>query len=179
MLRSTFLRGIFIQPFYTNLVYFKLKCNVFWWFPKITSTFFHDLFTFCSDIQRLLYLPTYLPSLCLCKISSENIKISLKPFGFRLIFGGGEGSRTPVRKRIHRNLSERRRSFAFPYSAVGRHTAGLGRVIMRGTVNSFRAHGHHWDDALARLVVLPGRTAAFKPRRELRYRRSLIYNCPF
>lgn len=75
-------------------------------------------------------------------------------------FGGGEGSRTPVRKRIHRNLSERRRSFTFPYSAVGRHTAGFGRVIMRGTVNSFRTHGHHSDDAPARLVVLPGGTAA-------------------
>ena len=80
-----------------------------------------------------------------------------KPF---VLFGGGEGSRTPVRKRFHRNLSERRRSFAFPYSGVGRHTTGLGRVMMRGTVNSFRTHGHHSDDAPARLVVLPGGTAA-------------------
>ncbi len=32
--------------------------------------------------------------------------------------------------------------------------------MMRGTVNSFRTHGHHSDDAPARLVVLPGGTAA-------------------
>ena len=32
--------------------------------------------------------------------------------------------------------------------------------MMRGTVNSFRTHGHHSDDAPTRLVVLPGGTAA-------------------
>ena len=36
----------------------------------------------------------------------------------------------------------------------------LGRVMMRGTVNSFRTHGHHSGHAQTRLVVLPGRTAA-------------------
>jgi len=75
-------------------------------------------------------------------------------------FGGAEGSRTPVRKRIHRNFSERRRSITFPHPSVGRHTQGIGRVIMRGTVNSFRTHGHHSCHAQTRLVVLPGRTAA-------------------
>ncbi len=32
--------------------------------------------------------------------------------------------------------------------------------MMRGTVNSFRTHGHHLGYAQTRLVVLPGRTAA-------------------
>ena len=94
-------------------------------------------------------------------------------------FGGGEGSRTPVRKPIHRNFSERRRSIEFPHPSVGRHTPGISRVMMRGTVNSFRTHGHHLGHAQTRLVVLPGGTAAIKQRRELRYRCSLIYNCPF
>lgn len=57
--------------------------------------------------------------------------------------GGGEGSRTPVRKHVHRNLSERRRPVTFPYSAAGRQTAELGRVMIHGTVNSFRTHVHH------------------------------------
>ena len=78
----------------------------------------------------------------------------------RCFFGGAEGSRTPVRKHIHRNFSERRRSIPFPHPSVGRHTQGIGRVIMRGAVNSFRTHGPHSFHAQTRLVVLPGRTAA-------------------
>lgn len=57
--------------------------------------------------------------------------------------GGGEGSRTPVRKPFHRTFSGCRRLFTFPSHAVNRHTAQVGRVMMRGTVNSFRTHGHH------------------------------------
>lgn len=82
--------------------------------------------------------------------------VSLSAF----LFGGAEGSRTPVRKHIHRNFSERRRSVTFPHSGAGRHTPEISRVIMRGTVNSFRTHGHHSFHAQTRLVVLPGRTAA-------------------
>ena len=76
------------------------------------------------------------------------------------LHGGAEGSRTPVRKHFHRNFSERRRSITFPHSDAGRHTPEIGRVMMRGTVNSFRTHGHHLGYAQTRLVVLPGRTAA-------------------
>lgn len=61
----------------------------------------------------------------------------------RCFFGGGEGSRTPVRKPFHRTFSGCRRLFTFPFHAVNRHTAQVGRVMMRGTVNSFRTHGHH------------------------------------
>ena len=32
--------------------------------------------------------------------------------------------------------------------------------MIHGTVNSFRTHGHHSDDAQTRFVVLPGGTAA-------------------
>ena len=61
----------------------------------------------------------------------------------RCFFGGGEGDRTPVRKPFHRTFSGCRRLFTFPSHAVNRHTAQVGRVMMRGTVNSFRTHGHH------------------------------------
>ena len=35
--------------------------------------------------------------------------------------GGGEGSRTPVRKPIQTDVSERRRSSTFPHTKAGRH----------------------------------------------------------
>ncbi len=41
-------------------------------------------------------------------------------------FGGGGGSRTPVRKRFLGNFSGRRGSFTFPRSGVGPHTQELG-----------------------------------------------------
>ena len=63
-------------------------------------------------------------------------------------FGGGEGSRTPVRKQIRRTFSGCRRLFTFPSPGVNRHTRGVGRVMMRGTVNSFRTHGRHSFHAL-------------------------------
>ena len=74
--------------------------------------------------------------------------------------GGGEGSRTPVRKHFHGNFSGRRRYFTFPRSGVCRHTQKLGRVMMHGTLNSLRTHGRYSFHAPARLVALPGGTAA-------------------
>ena len=65
-----------------------------------------------------------------------------------LSYGGAEGSRTPVRKHIHRNFSGRRRYFTFPRLPVCRHTGKLGRVMIHGTLNSLRTHGRHSDDAL-------------------------------
>ena len=66
----------------------------------------------------------------------------------RFLFGGGEGSRTPVRKQFHGMFSGRRRLFRAalpPCSPPGGQAAtpaGQVRVIMHGTVNSFRAHVH-------------------------------------
>lgn len=58
-------------------------------------------------------------------------------------FGGGGGSRTPVRKRFLGNLSGRRRSFTFPYPGVGRQTTGLGSFIVHGALKALRTHVHH------------------------------------
>ena len=66
----------------------------------------------------------------------------------RCFFGGGEGSRTPVRKQFHGMFSGRRRLFRAalpPCSPPGGQAAtptGQVRVIMHGTVNSFRTHVH-------------------------------------
>ncbi len=46
-------------------------------------------------------------------------------------YGGGEGSRTPVRKPIPIDISERRRSSAFPHTKADRHAFVLSsRYIM-------------------------------------------------
>ena len=67
-----------------------------------------------------------------------------EPLGFAwLSFGGGEGSRTPVRKRFNGNFSGRRRLFTFPYPGVGRHTQGLGSFIVHGALKALRTHVHH------------------------------------
>ena len=58
-------------------------------------------------------------------------------------FGGGGGSRTPVRKRFLSNFSGRRRSFTFPCPDVGRQTSGLGSFIVHGALKALRTHVHH------------------------------------
>ena len=60
-----------------------------------------------------------------------------------VFFGGGEGSRTPVRKHIHRNFSGRRRILGFPQLQVIRRTLSLGSFMMRGTLKALRTHGRH------------------------------------
>ena len=51
------------------------------------------------------------------KNKKEQIPCGIAPF----LFGGGEGSRTPVRKPIPTDISERRRSLTFPHTKAGRH----------------------------------------------------------
>ena len=92
--------------------------------------------------------------------------------------GGGGGSRTPVRKHFIRSLSGRRRSFTFPHHGAERHAPWLGSFILSCRGQSLARSRAPLSHAQARLVVLPGRTAAIKQRRELRYRRSLIYKLP-
>ena len=51
---------------------------------------------------------------------SEEKSTKSEPFGFGFwLFGGGGGSRTPVRKHFHGNFSGRRQSFVFPHLSVG------------------------------------------------------------
>ena len=63
-------------------------------------------------------------------------------FGFAR-FGGGEGSRTPVRKPFHGSFSGRRRSSGFPSRRAHRQTQRIGSFMMRGTLKALRTHGRH------------------------------------
>lgn len=62
----------------------------------------------------------------------------------RSMFGGGGGSRTPVRKRFNGNFSGRRRFFTFPRSGVSRHTQELGSFMIHGALKALRTHVHHF-----------------------------------
>ena len=92
--------------------------------------------------------------------------------------GGGEGSRTPVRKHFLRNFSGRRRFFAFPHHDASRHAAWFGSFICHAGGKAYPGHVHHSGHAQAQLVVLLGWTAAIKQRREQFYCCSLIYKVP-
>ena len=92
--------------------------------------------------------------------------------------GGGEGSRTPVRKHFLRNFSGRRRFFAFPHHDASRHASWFGSFICHAGGKAYPGHVHHSGHAQAQLVVLLGWTAAIKQRREQFYCCSLIYKVP-
>ena len=99
-------------------------------------------------------------------------------------FGGGEGSRTPVRKRIHKNFSGRSRLFRESCSPRSHHSrqadtpAGQVSFIMRGMGKAYHTHVHHETTPDTRLVVLPGQTAALIRQRKRTYCCSLIYKVP-
>ena len=93
-------------------------------------------------------------------------------------FGGGGGSRTPVRKRFLGNFSGRRRSFTFPYPGVGRQTTGLGSFIVHGALKALRTHGHHSTTPHPGSWSFRAGRSRLKPRQAQRYRCSLIYKLP-
>ena len=93
-------------------------------------------------------------------------------------FGGGGGSRTPVRKRFLGNFSGRRRSFTFPCPGVGRQTTGLGSFIVHGALKALRTHGHHSTTPHPGSWSFRAGRSRLKPRQAQRYRCSLIYKLP-
>ena len=95
-----------------------------------------------------------------------------------LSFGGGGGSRTPVRKRFLGNFSGRRRSFTFPCPGVGRQTTGLGSFIVHGALKALRTHGHHSTTPHPGSWSFRAGRSRLKPRQAQRYRCSLIYKLP-
>ena len=95
-----------------------------------------------------------------------------------LCFGGGGGSRTPVRKRFNGNFSGRRRSFTFPHPDVGRQTSGLGSFIVHGALKALRTHGHHSTTPHPGSWSFRAGRSRLKPRQAQRYRCSLIYKLP-
>ena len=64
-------------------------------------------------------------------------------------FGGGEGSRTPVRKRIHKNFSGRSWLFWESYSPCSHRArqantpCGQVSFIMHGMGKAYHTHVHH------------------------------------
>ena len=95
-----------------------------------------------------------------------------------LLFGGGGGSRTPVRKRFSKNFSGRRRSFTFPHPGVGRQTTGLGSFMIHGALKALRTHGHHSTTPHPGSWSFRAGRSRLKPRQAQRYRCSLIYKLP-
>ena len=108
-------------------------------------------------LTRQNYLPVYLPK---SEIVFINQKTVVESQDSTTVFGGGEGSRTPVRKQFHGMFSGRRRLFRAalpPCSPSARQAvtpAGQVRVMMRGQVNSFPPHGRHINDAFPGLWPL-------------------------
>ena len=76
------------------------------------------------------------------------------------IFGGGEGSRTPVRKQLGKNFSGRSLLFTFPQTDGNKHPAVISSFMMHGALKALRTHVLHSNDTRARLVDLPGRMGA-------------------
>ena len=70
------------------------------------------------------------------------------------LFGGAEGSRTPVRKHFIRTFSERSQVSTFPPRADTGQTVRFSRVMMRGRGNSYPPHVRHINDAFPGLWPL-------------------------
>ena len=92
--------------------------------------------------------------------------------------GGDGGNRTPVRKRVLRNFSGRRRLFAFPRPCASRHARGFGSFMMHGTLKALRTHGPHSSTPLSGPWASRKRRSRIKRREEQCCRCSLIYKLP-
>ena len=64
--------------------------------------------------------------------------------------GGDEENRTPVRKFIHKRLSERSLRLTFPHIKDRKQTLMLGSFIVHGRLKALPAHVHHWMTLLSR-----------------------------
>ena len=64
-------------------------------------------------------------------------------FVYVKVDGGDEENRTPVRKFIHKRLSERSLRSTFPHIKVRKQTLMLGSFIVHGRLKALPAHVHH------------------------------------
>ena len=64
--------------------------------------------------------------------------------------GGDEENRTPVRKFIHKRLSERSLRLTFPHIKVRKQALMIGSFIVHGSLKALTAHVHHWMTLLSR-----------------------------
>ncbi len=72
----------------------------------------------------------------------KNTKSEPLQFGFD-VFGGGEESRTPVRKPIHTAFSGWSRSFTFPCPTAERQADGFSSSCYNGKAGALLAVVHH------------------------------------
>ena len=96
----------------------------------------------------------------------------------RFLFGGAEGSRTPVRKRFNKTFSGRRTDSGFPPRAGTAQTAQLGRVMMHGRGNSYPPHVRHINDAFPGLWPLRFRRLPLVRQRQQYDCCQLIFKLP-
>ena len=94
--------------------------------------------------------------------------LGVQPFGSKPItpHGGGEGSRTPVRKHFNGTFSGRRRlfrksSFLFPFLTANRHPVRSGESHDAWAGQLFPASRTPHQRRLPRPVASPVQTAAF------------------
>ena len=76
------------------------------------------------------------------------------------VCGGGGGSRTPVRKRIHKSFSGRSLMFTFPRTDANRRASELGSFILHAGLKALPGHVHHCMTPCSQAVVLSGKMAA-------------------
>ena len=99
-------------------------------------------------------------------------------------FGGGGGSRTPVRKHFNGTFSGRRRllresSSLFPSQTASRHAACSGESHDAWAGQLFPASRTPHQRRLPRPVASPVQTAALIRQQQQQCCCYLIYNCPF
>ena len=94
------------------------------------------------------------------------------------LFGGAEGSRTPVRKHFDRTFSGRRTVSAFPPWAGTGQTAQFSRVMMHGRGNSYPPHVRHINDAFPGLWPLRFRRLPLVRQRQQYDCCQLIFKLP-
>ena len=94
------------------------------------------------------------------------------------LYGGAEGSRTPVRKRFNKTFSGRRTDSGFPPRAGTAQTARLGRVMMHGRGNSYPPHVRHINDAFPGLWPLRFRRLPLVRQRQQYECCQLIFKLP-
>ena len=99
-------------------------------------------------------------------------------FGF-FLFGGAEGSRTPVRKHFDRTFSGRRTVSAFPPCTGTGQTEQFSRVMMHGRGNSYPPHVRRINDAFPGLRPSRFRRLPLVRQRQQYDCCQLILSCPF
>ena len=108
--------------------------------------------TFAGSPTRVQSKPRLRGRFCAAKPQAPPTKKDTQERVF--LFGGAEGSRTPVRKHFIRTFSERSQVSTFPPRADTGQTTRFSRVMMRGRGNSYPPHVRHINDAFPGLWPL-------------------------